>query len=124
MDRNLLLKILGKKDSVDLGDMIFNLRKISQDLRDTINLNFNIEENFILKTKNSLNNIYVVIKHINQKLKNQDNLLSYTNSKNYLLKFTTSLCLSIIGLINSLEPLNIKSLIHHNNLLMDMLLMY
>ena len=34
MDKILLLKLLGKKDSVDLSDQVYNLREITEELRE------------------------------------------------------------------------------------------
>ena len=124
MDKALILKILGKKDSVDLGDMIFNLRNICYNLRDIIDLNLEINNEFILDTKEKLNNIYTVVKAIENNLKSSDNLIGYTNSKNYLLNFITKLCSNLLGLINSFEPLEIKNLIYYNNVIIDVMLIY
>ena len=124
MDKALILKILGKKDSVDLGDMIFNLRNICYNLRDIIDLNLDINNEFILDTKEKLNNIYTVVKAIENNLKSSDNLIGYTNSKNYLLNFITKLCSNLLGLINSFEPLEIKNLIYYNNVIIDVMLIY
>lgn len=124
MDKALILKILGKKDSVDLGDMIFNLRDICYNLRDIIDLDLDINNDFILDTKEKLNNIYTVVKAIENNLNSSDNLIGYTNSKNYLLNFITKLCSNLLGLINSFEPLEIKKLIYYNNVMIDVMLIY
>lgn len=124
MDKALILKILGKKDSVDLGDMIFNLRDICYNLRDIIDLDLDINNEFILDTKEKLNNIYTVVKAIENNLNSSDNLIGYTNSKNYLLNFITKLCSNLLGLINSFEPLEIKKLIYYNNVMIDVMLIY
>lgn len=124
MDKALILKILGKKDSVDLGDMIFNLRDICYNLRDIIDLDLDINNDFILDTKEKLNNIYTVVKAIENNLNSSDNLIGYTNSKNYLLNFITKLCSNLLGLINSFEPLEIKKLIYYNNVIIDVMLIY
>ena len=124
MDKALILKILGKKDSVDLGYMIFNLRDICYNLRDIIDLDLDINNEFILDTKEKLNNIYTVVKAIENNLNSSDNLIGYTNSKNYLLNFITKLCSNLLGLINSFEPLEIKKLIYYNNVMIDVMLIY
>lgn len=124
IDRNLILKILGKKDSVDLGDMVFNLRGICNDLRDMINLNSNISNDFLSEIIEKLNNIYEIIKPISEKLKSPDVISGYTNSKIYLLNFTNRLCTNIIGLSEALNDFNISKITYHNNIIIDLVLKY
>ena len=124
MDKFLLLKILGKKDSVDLGDMIYNLRNICDDIRNLINLNADINNDFISDTNSSLNDIYDIIKNIHNNLKNSDNTSGYTNSRKYLSDFTSRLCSNITELIHSLEVQNIKNITYYNNLIIDLILKY
>lgn len=124
IDRNLILKILGKKDSVDLGDMIFNLRGICYDLRDMINLNSNISDDFSLEIIKNLDSIYDVLKPINEKIKSPDTISGYTNSRNYLSNFTNILCTNIIDLINAIKNLDIQKIIYHNNIIIDLILKY
>ena len=75
MDKTLLLKILGTRDSVDLGDMIYNTRNICSNLRDVINLNLELEKNSALEKKKSLAQIYDVIKAIEDNLKDRKSVV-------------------------------------------------
>lgn len=123
MDRDLILKMLGKKDSVDLYDSIYNLRDMGNELRRIIILNlFNKEE--LIKYKNELENIYNVIKPILDKVNDDSYIKGYTNSKKYLIKYIEDLCKSIDGIINGIEIMNIKELTYHINILMDKVLIY
>ncbi|WP_294152642.1 hypothetical protein [uncultured Clostridium sp.] len=124
MDKSLLLKILGKKDSVDFGDMVYNLRKISGQLRDTINMNLPIDNDALPETIKNLNDIYAVLKSINENINHAANTAGYTNSRQYLSQFTSGLCSNIICLINSLETLNIKKITYYNNVIIDLILKY
>lgn len=124
IDKNLLLKILGKKDSVDLGDMIYNLRGICTNLRDMINLNLDITEHFSCDSKKNLLSIYDVIKNINDNLKDLSSSIGFTNSKKYLINFLNNLCCNLLELINSLSASNIADITHYNNILMDLILKY
>lgn len=124
MDKFLLLKILGKKDSVDLGDMIYNLRDICDNIRNLINLNADINNDFISETNMKLNDIYNTIKSIDNNLKSSDNAYGYTNSRKYLSDFTSRLCSNMTEFIHSLEIQNIKNITYYNNLLIDLILKY
>ncbi len=124
MDKSLLLKILGKKDSVDLGDMIYNTRNICSNLRNVINLNLELDKDSALEKKENLAQIYDVIKAILDNLKNADSSLPYANSRKYLLNFITNLCSNIDNLINSLENLDLKNITYYNNVIIDLILKY
>lgn len=124
MDKTLLLNILGTRDSVDLGDMIYNTRNICSNLRDVINLNLELEKNSALEKKKSLAQIYDVIKAIEDNLKNADSSLPYANSRKYLLSFIINLCSNIDNLMNSLETLNMKNITYYNNIIIDLILKY
>lgn len=124
MDKSLLLKILGKKDSVDLGDMVYNLRNISAQLRDAINMNLPIDNDALPETIKSLNDIHAVLKSIDENLNNAGNTAGYTNSRQYLSQFVAGLCSNLIDLINSLEVLDIKKITYYNNIIIDLILKY
>lgn len=123
MDKTLILNILGKKDFVDLGDQIYNLREITESLRKIIILNLEIKDEFVTLTINRLNNIYTILKPIKASLE-EDPASNYTNSKKYLIKFINNLCLNIEGVISNINPIDIKELTHYSNMLIDLLLIY
>lgn len=124
MDQNLILNILGKKDTVDLGDQIYNLREITQSLRKIIILNLEIKEEYATVTINRLTKIYSILKPIKARLEESDRAGNYTNSKKYLIRFINNLCLNIEGVINNINPIDIKELTRYSNMLIDLLLIY
>ena len=124
MNKILILNILGKKDFVDLGDQIYDLRDITESLRKIIILNLEIKDEFVTVTSNRLNNIYSILKPIKSRLEKADHAGNYTNSKKYLLRFINNLCINIDGVINNINPINIKELTRYSNMLIDLLLIY
>lgn len=124
MDKQLLLKILGKKDFTDLGDEIFNLRSLTGDLRDKIILNEDVDCNYINNIKTSLNKILVVIQRINDSLESSNSVSGYINSRKYLSKFINSICLNIQNLLSVIDPPNIEKITYYNNVLIDLILSY
>lgn len=124
MDKTLVLKILGKKDSVDLGDQIYNLRGITEELRKIIILKLDITEAFANRTSKELKDVYDILKLIKDRLEEADNISGYTNSRKFLLKFVNNLCININGIINSINPINVKDLTYYSNTLIDLVLMY
>lgn len=123
MDKTLILNILGKKDFVDLGDQIYNLKEITESLRKIIILNLEIKDEFVTVTINRLNNIYNILKPIKSSLE-EGHAGNYTNSKKYLIKFINNLCLNIEGVISNINPIDIKELTRYSNMLIDLLLIY
>ena len=124
MDKNLILKLLGKKDAVDLDDSIYNLRDISEDLRNIIILSLNMDESFILTNKRRLSSIYNILTPISCKLQNDTYIQGYTNSKKHLEKYVKNICTHLTEIISSIEPLNIKKFTYHVNMLIDLILIY
>lgn len=124
MDKQLLLKILGKKDFTDLNDEIFNLRNLTMDLRDKIILNSEIKSDFINDIEISLNKIYLVVNRINSSLEYSNTVPGYTNSKKYLRKFVNSICINIKNLQSAMNPVSIEMVTYYNNLLIDLILSY
>lgn len=124
MDKTLVLKILGKKDSVDLGDQIYNLRGITEELRKIIILKLDITEAFANRISKELKDVYDILKLIKDRLEEADNISGYTNSRKFLLKFVNNLCININGIINSINPINVKDLTYYSNTLIDLVLMY
>lgn len=124
MDKALVLKIIGKKDSVDLGDSIYNLRNIGYKLREVIILNIPINDDLIIKNKESLTDIQGIISNIADKLEADEYIKGYTNSKNYLEKYICDLRDNIDGILLAIEHVDIKLLTNHTNMLMDLVLAY
>lgn len=124
MDRALVLKILGKKDSVDLGDMVYNLREITEYLRSLITLKSHITDDIIISTVRQLNNIEKVITQVKENFGTGENIVGYTNSKVYLRGFINELYGNTKGLIQSLKPFNNKDFIYYTNIIIDLALDY
>lgn len=124
MDRKLIANILGKKDSVDLDDSIYNLRDITEDFRDIILLSLNIEEEFIVKNKRRLNAIYDILTPLLDKLTDDIYIQGYTNSKKHLAKYISDICTHISEVIPSMESNDMKKFIYHSNMLIDLVLVY
>lgn len=124
MDKQLLLKLLGKKNFTDLEDEIFNLRNLTNTLREKIILNLEIDSSFIEDMKFNLNKIYSVLDRIHSYLANPNLILGYTNSKKYLIKFVNSICTNIQNLLLALNPPNTEKITYYNNVLIDLILTY
>lgn len=124
MDKNLIIKILGKKDAVDLDDSVYNLRDVCDELRNIIILNLSIDEEFEIRNRRRLKAINGIIMPIWEKLKNDKYIQGYTNSKKYLLKYTEDMSTYIEGILSSMQPLNINELTYNTNMLMDLVLVY
>ena len=124
MDKNLIIKILGKKDAVDLDDSVYNLRDVCDELRNVIILNLSIDEEFEIRNRRRLKAINGIIMPISGKLKDDKCIQGYTNSKKYLLKYTEDMSTYIEGILSSMEPLNISDFTYYTNMLMDLVLVY
>lgn len=124
MDRTLVLKLLGKKDSVDLGDQVYNLREITEELREIIVWSLPIDEEVITSTINRLSDIYNIIIHIKKNFQDDNSVPGYTNSKIYLSKFINDLCLNTQGLIKNFKSFDNKGFIYHTNIIIDLVLVY
>lgn len=124
MDKILIKKLLTKKDAVDLDDSIYNLRDIGDELRNFIMIASDVDDNFIIRNIRRLKAIGDIIKPISDKLKDDNYIEGYINSKKYLVKYLDGLCINIEGILSSIEPCDIKILTYHTNMLMDLVLMY
>lgn len=124
MDRTLVLRLLGKKDAVDLEDQIYNLRDISGLLREHTILDIPVSEENIVNIIRRLNAITKILVPIKEKLEDENIIQGYTNSKKYLAKFVKDILVNTEEVIKNLEVFEHKALIYHNNLLMDLLLVY
>lgn len=120
----MIAKILGKKDAVDLDDSIYNLRDVCDELRNIIILNLPIDEEFKTRNRRRLKAIDGIVKPILGKLKSDDYIQGYTNSKKYLLKYVEDISTYIEGVLYAMEPLNIKDFTYYTNMLIDLVLVY
>lgn len=123
MEKFLLLKILGKKYSVILDDEVYNLKIIAEELRDINLQNLSIEKSFINKTKEALGKSVANLTEILEFLCG-DNVVGYTNSKNYLIKYVGDLIFYCNGIVDNIKEEETKELIFHSNMLRDLLLVY
>lgn len=124
MDRVLISKILGKKDSVDLDDQIYNLRDITEPLREIIVFNLPIDEELKTSTIRRLKAINNILIPIKEKLEDENSIQGFTNSKKFLAEFINDLSVNIEGLLGSFEPFDNKKFIYHSNFIMDLVLVY
>lgn len=124
MDKLLITKIIGKKDAVDLDDSVYNLRDICEELRNIVILNLPIDDEFKARNRRRLKAIDYIVKPIAEKLKNDEYIQGYTNSKKYLFKYVDDMSTYIDGVLASMEPLNIKDFTYNTNMLMDLVLVY
>lgn len=124
MDKFLILKILGKKDFVELDDQIYNLREIIDDLRQGILLKVSLNTDFIDKAIDDLTIISNSLNSIKDILEDSFKIPGYTNSKKYLHKFTFDLCLNIEALIENMNPIKAEAFIYHTNIIADLVYSY
>lgn len=126
MDRTLVKKILGLEYFVKLEDTIYNLREITDDIRDSILFNKDIFYNteIIDRSNYELNSALQIIKSILSKLENPDLIVGYTNSKEYLKKYVNSISCDIDSIQKAFLAKDEKLLVYHNNMLCDSILRY
>lgn len=124
MDKNLIIKILGKKDAVDLDDSVYKLRDICDELRSVIILNIPIDDDFKLRNRRRLKAIDGIVRPISEKLKSDSYIQGYTNSKKYLLKYVENMSEYIDGVLSAMDTLDIKNFTYYTNMLMDLVLVY
>lgn len=126
MQKDLLIKILGKEDAVKLEDQVYNLREITDEMRLNIASNIVVfeDEKFIKGIQHELEVIGERLKSIKDKMELPENSVGYTNSREYIKKYISSMCTNIDGLINNLNPFDIKQVIYHNNMVADLVLRY
>lgn len=125
MDRTLVLKILQKEYFVKLEDSIYNLRELTEEIRDVITYKPELwdDAKCIGNIQYKLSDSFNVIDSILQQL-DDPNALGYTNSRNYLIDYVTKIKLNINDLNSNFSPINDKLIINHNNILMDLILKY
>ena len=124
MEKGLLIKVLGKEDSVKLEDGIYNLRDITYQIRSGLMGNTGIfNEDFIKGAISELEEINKVIRDIKCNVEDPKSI-GYTNSREYLKKYLGNIDTNIIQLIINLKPFNERGVTTHNNLLCDSVLKY
>lgn len=123
MDKTLVLKLLGKNDSVILEDQVFNLRDILDSIRLSIITDVTINYDDLDKISKRLDTIANTILPMKDKLEG-DSIIGYTNSKLYLAKYINSLISNIDHLKNSISPFNNREFVFYTNTLMDLVLIY
>ncbi|MGL4107098.1 hypothetical protein [Clostridium sp. LP20] len=126
MQKDLLIKILGKEDAVKLEDQVYNLRDITDEMRLNIASNMVVfeDEKFIQGIQHELEVIADRVKSIKDKMDLPENTVGYTNSREYIKKYLSNMNTNIEGLIKNLNPLDIKQVIYHNNMVADLVLIY
>ncbi|MGG7177044.1 hypothetical protein ACQPU1_05620 [Clostridium paraputrificum] len=126
MQKDLLIKILGKEDAVKLEDQVYNLRDITDEMRLNIASNMVVfeDEKFIQGIQHELEVIADRVKSIKDKMELPENTVGYTNSREYIKKYLSNMNTNIEGLIKNLNPLDIKQVIYHNNMVADLVLIY
>lgn len=123
MDKTLVLKLLGKNDSVILEDQVFNLRDILDSIRLSIITDVTINHDDLDKISKRLDAIANTILPMKDKLEGHS-IIGYTNSKLYLAKYINSLISNIEHLKNSINPFNNREFVFYTNTLMDLVLTY
>lgn len=121
MNKDLIIRILGKEQAIKFDDEIFNLREIVQDLRHSIILHLSIEDKTADDIKKKFISISITMKLL---LKTINNVKGYTNSKNYLKNFIEKICLHIKEISSALNDDDFKNLTYHTNCLADLVFSY
>lgn len=126
MEKGLILKILGKENSVKLEDQVYNLREITDETRINIASNEEIfrDELYIKRFQHELYKISEVLESIKKNMELPENSIGYTNSRVYLKNYIINMCKNIELLIESLKPCDMKKIIYYNNMIADLVLKY
>ena len=121
MDRILVSKLIGKNNAIILEDQIYNLRDILDCFRSSIITKTKIKESEIFISKNRLSEMNNIIEPMIVVL---DELIGYTNSKQYLDKYLKDLSTSILGMVKAIGSKEEKEFVYYTNILMDLVLRY
>lgn len=124
MDRNLIEKIIGKKNYVNLNDEIYILREMTSIMRQNIQNNLVFKDEFINEINIKVSKSKTIIKEIIDGLENDSFVIGYTNSKNYLLKYLKNIINNLDGIVRSVKPFNHHELIIYANSLIDLILIF
>lgn len=124
MDRKLIEKIIGKNNYVNLNDEIYNLREITNTMRQNI-------QNSLVFTDELINEVNIktlkskaIVKEIIDGLESDSFIAGYTNSKSYLLKYLKDINNNLEGIIKSTNPFNYDVLVIYTNSLIDLILIF
>ncbi|MGL4849892.1 MAG: hypothetical protein ACRC28_13395 [Clostridium sp.] len=123
MDRNLILKLLDKKNSVILEDSIFYIINILEVVRGKIIKKEELSEESLDKSIQKLREIKSLLLEVLKGLK-ETKINGYTNSKLYLEKYLNDILDGIDKLTKDEEKLEKEELIQHINILIDLALKY
>ncbi|WP_291648059.1 hypothetical protein [Clostridium sp.] len=124
MDRKLIEKIIGKKNYVDLNDVIYMLRDLTSIMRQNIQNNLSFTDEFITEIYIKASKSKVKVDEIIKGLEDDSFILGYTNSKNYLLKYLKDFNNNLEGIINSTKLFNYDELIKYTNSIIDLILLF
>lgn len=124
MDRNLIEKIIGKKNYVNLNDEIYMLREITSIMRQNIQNNLGFSDELINEVNIKASKSKVIVNEIIDGLENDSFVVGYTNSKNYLLKYLKDTNNNLEGIVESTNPFNYDKLIIYTNSLIDLIILF
>lgn len=121
MNKDLLIRILGKENAIKFDDEIYNLRLMVENLQPFTILKKSPSEE---ESHNFIEKLMLVSITINILSKKLDSLENYTNSKNYLKKYIDGIYLHSNEICNALKSNSIQDLTYHRNCLADLVLSY
>ncbi|WP_297631213.1 hypothetical protein [uncultured Clostridium sp.] len=122
MDRNLVLKLLGKRDIVILEDIVVEIINILDVFRGNIIKENKIEDiNNLQNLVKRLEEMEFLVVNIKESL---EKVQGYTNSKAYLQKYINEIEENTRNLIKAIEEENKENFILYTNILMDLVLKY
>ena len=121
MNKDLLIRILGKENAIKFDDEVYNLRLIIEDLKPFTIIKKPINED---ESHNFIEKLMLTSISIDILSKKLDSITNYTNSKNYLKKYINGIYLHSNELCNALKSNSIKDLTYHRNCLADLVLSY
>ena len=124
MDRNLIEKIIGKNNYVNLNDEIYTLREITNTMRQNIQNSLVFTDEIINEVNIKTSKSKSTVKEIIRGLESDSFVVGYTNSKSYLLKYLKDINNNLEGIIKSTNPFNYDKLIVYTNSLIDLILIF
>ncbi|MGL4874768.1 MAG: hypothetical protein ACRC30_08985 [Clostridium sp.] len=123
MDRDLILKLVDKKNSVILEDSIFYIINILEVIRGKIIKKEEIDEGSLNKSIEKIKNIKILLEEVLEGLKSTK-VSGYTNSKIYLEKYLNDMVDVINKLTNNDDKIEKEELVLYTNILIDLALKY
>ena len=121
MNKDLLIRILGKENAIKFDDEVYNLRLIVEDLQPFTILKKSLPED---ESHDFIEKLIIISITINIISKQLDSVENYTNSKNYLKKYIDGIYLHSNEICNALKSKSIEDLTYHRNCLADLVLSY